>query len=136
MHGELSLNIRHIWINILVYKYYVNANAAKNPNDNIPDYGDYCITGAKHRNKDNHCSSSFHLWKLIRKEINYKIIRVWEDNGLKSSRDILDIMINNDQKLYSAKELTATIETGEKIEVEFRIAHNGSKYKISDMPET
>ncbi|WP_149026839.1 hypothetical protein [Gluconobacter albidus] len=116
------------------YKNYSCSSQAKKPEYNIPLLHDYCITGADHENKTNHCFSTFHLWRLVLKEKNGEFIEMWKDMDWVSPKEILDILITSTDNLYSGKENFASIETGEKIELEFRIAHNASCFDLSKMP--
>ncbi|NHO53876.1 hypothetical protein GOB87_07875 [Acetobacter estunensis] len=116
------------------YKSYSSSSQAKDPENNIPTFHDYCVTGADHKNKTNHCFSTFHLWRLVLKKKNDELIEMWEDMDWVSPEKILDILINSVDNLYSGKENFASIETGEKIELEFRIAHNASSFDLSKMP--
>ena len=118
----------------MIYKSYTASSLARDEIENIPFFEDYCITGADHNNQTNHCFSEFHLWRLIKIERNHKIIEVWKDEGWVSPKILLNILIEGRDKLYSGKELLTSIQTGEKIEVEFRITHNGSSFDLSRMP--
>jgi len=116
------------------YKYYEKKSHAKNATSNIPVLGDFCVTGAEHESNTDHCFSSFHLWKL--EEVTYegKVYTLWKDKGWVSSTEILNIKSRTLHKIYSAKENEDTINTGEKIEVEFRVSHNSSYFDLSKMP--
>ncbi|MGX7345456.1 hypothetical protein ACWM9A_06140 [Acetobacter pasteurianus] len=116
------------------YKYYEEKSHAKDAESNIPALGDYCVTGVEHELNTDHCFSLFHLWKLEHVTIKNEIYTLWVEKGWVASTELLKIQIGVIDKIYSAKESGDTINTGEKIEVEFRVTHNGSQFKLSTMP--
>ena len=95
--------------------------------------GNYCITAANHQNTNDHRASEFDVW--IQNESTGK----WRHLGGRSINDVNDLLANGDTvlsgKLTTNHRLhTRTITTGAAIETELRISHNGTNYKISDMP--
>lgn len=89
--------------------------------------GRYCITAANHENPDNHCASTFKVWKYD------NIQTKWLPLGGKPIGFVNDLL-KNGHEVLSAKENETTISIGAPVEIELRITKNESKYKISDMP--
>ena len=87
----------------------------------------YCITAANHKNPKNHVASSFLVWSLE------EGIDEWNKEGRKSAKYVVGLL-EAGHTVLTAHENGTTITTGEPIEVELRIAKNGTKYDVSTMP--
>ncbi len=91
---------------------------------------EYCITAANHNNQNNHCASSFLLWKL--NPDTHK----WDRLGAKSLSHISDLLAAG-HKVLSARHDAEKhkLYFGAPVEVELRIAKNETNYKLTEMPE-
>jgi hypothetical protein len=89
----------------------------------------YCITAANHKNKTNHVASSFLVWLFDEKA------KGWESQGGKSAKEVVGL-IEAGHSVITGKASAdeKTLDRGEKVEVEIRIAKNSSNYDISTMP--
>ena len=89
----------------------------------------YCITAANHNNQNNHCASSFKLWKFD------TTINLWIEVGAKPLNHISELLAAG-HSVHSAKldKDGDNITLGAPVEIELRIAKNETNYKISEMP--
>jgi len=87
----------------------------------------YCITAVQHKNTDNHCASKFKTWEYNSSASSWRLV------GWKSLNEISDLLAEGHEVL-SARKNPETITLGAKVEVELRIARNGTQFKISSMP--
>uniref|UniRef100_UPI000558B687 hypothetical protein n=1 Tax=Acetobacter okinawensis TaxID=1076594 RepID=UPI000558B687 len=117
---------------LVTYMTFTGVSYASDSESNIPVIGDYCVTNVAHKNEENHCASRFLVWKLKDKFIDFTFKTIWEEQGLFTSAQLAEILQHS--SVYSARKSLTRIETGEKIEVEFRISHNGSSFPLSEMP--
>ncbi|MFT8481164.1 hypothetical protein, partial [Gluconobacter oxydans] len=117
---------------LVTYMTFTGVSCASDPGNNIPVKGDYCVTNVTHQNEENHCASRFLVWKLKDKIIDLFPKTIWENQGLFTSAELAEILQHS--SVYSARKGLTRIETGEKIEVEFRISHNDSSFPLSEMP--
>jgi hypothetical protein len=86
----------------------------------------YCITAVNHINPDNHCASEFKLWKWL------VVQKIWTPLGAKPINFISDLLAGG-HTVLSGRENGKTITTGCPIEIELRIAKNGSIFNLSEM---
>ena len=89
----------------------------------------YCITAARPKNADHHLNSEFKLWKYEEKPDGW----VWVSKGWKRVSVIADLLEAGHEVLTAKKKPTG-IRTGAAVEIELRISHNDTGYKISEMP--
>jgi hypothetical protein len=89
----------------------------------------YCITAANHSNKDSHCASKFKVYEYS------TFTETWKNLGGQSISFIGDLLAKGHTVVSGHyNKAKNTISTGAPIELELRIAKNGTDYKISDMP--
>lgn len=93
--------------------------------------GKYRIVAAKPKGGVNHVKSQFKLYEL--KQVDKKW--VWSPIGWKSLNDVSALMQAGNEVL-TGKIVDNTMDDGDAVELELRIVHNGTKYKISGMPDT
>jgi hypothetical protein len=89
------------------------------------------IVAAKPKGLVNHVKSQFKLYE-------YKLVGekwVWSPIGWKSLNDVAALMQAGNE-VRTAKITGDKIDHGDAVELELRIAHNGTKYKISGMPDS
>lgn len=90
----------------------------------------YCITAARPKNAQHHLRSEFKLWKYEQRPEGPR----WVLQGWKRAARIA-VLLDAGDEVLTAKQGTNGIKLGDAVEVELRIAHNGEKYRISDMPD-
>lgn len=89
----------------------------------------YCITAANHENKTNHVASSFLVWLFDEKQ------KQWISQGGQSAKNVVGLIESGHSVITGELSKDGkTLNRGEKVEVELRIARNSSKYDISNMP--
>jgi hypothetical protein len=92
--------------------------------------GKFRIVAAKPKGLVNHVKSQFKLYK-------YKLVDekwVWSSIGWKSINDVAALMQAGNE-VRSARISGGQIHHGDALELELRIVHNGTKYKVSEMPD-
>lgn len=90
---------------------------------------EYCITAANHKNQNNHCASSFFLWKL-----NTDTLK-WDPLGAKSLSYVSDLLAAGHKVLSAQHDAKKQkLYFGAPVEVELRIAKNETNYKLTEMP--
>ena len=91
----------------------------------------YCITATKPADADHHLKTQFKLWRYEKQpDDTWK----WAPKGWESGGQIA-ALLEAGHEVLTAKKNSNTISTGAAVELEFRIARNGTKYKISEMPD-
>ena len=93
--------------------------------------GKYRIVAAKPKGLVNHVKSQFKLYE-------YKLVDgkwVWSPIGWKSLNDVANLMQAGNEVL-TGKVVNNRMDDGDAVELELRIVHNGTKYKITGMPDT
>lgn len=61
--------------------------------------------------------------------------QVWDSTGWRSLNDVANLMQAGNEVL-TGKVAGVKMDHGDAVELELRIVHNGTKYKISAMPDT
>ena len=89
----------------------------------------YRIVAARPKNKSNHINSSFKTYKYDEQKES------WSPDGWKSISQIGDLM-RAGHEVCTGKVVGGSMKTGAAVELELRIAKNGSDYKISEMPDS
>lgn len=92
--------------------------------------GKYRIVRARPKGTGNHLNSQFNVYEHRIK--NGK--PVWTPIGWKTIYDVSAWLNAGDQVLTGKVEGT-TMHHGDAVELELRIAHNGTNYKLGDMPD-
>ena len=87
----------------------------------------YRIVAAAPKNASNHINSKFNLYKL-------SVKTEWDPIGWKSIAEVSDIM-RAGHEVLTGKIVGDKMHDGAAVELELRIAKNGTNYKISDMPD-
>ena len=90
---------------------------------------EYCIVAARPKNASNHANSSFKLYELDAAADSWKSI------GWKSISEVCGLM-KAGHELCTGKIAGGNMNSGAAVELELRIAKNGTVYKIGDMPDT
>ncbi|ALP65198.1 hypothetical protein [Paraburkholderia caribensis] len=87
----------------------------------------YCITAAKHENRNNHVASSFEVFVAGDSPGDMVSAR-----GM-SAKDIVELL-ENGHTVITGKIENGEIYFGAPVEIELRIAKNETLYPISEMP--
>ncbi len=88
----------------------------------------YCVTAANHSNPDNHIASSFQVFLYLPVDDEWKRL---------PPQTLMDIarLISDGNEVVSGKFTgTGVRADGAPLELELRIAKNGTKYNVSQMP--
>ena len=88
----------------------------------------YRIVAARPKGATNHLNSQFKLYLHDAKD------RAWNSIGWKSIADVSDLL-QAGHEVLTGKIVDGSMNSGEAVELELRIAKNGTKYKLSDMPD-
>ena len=93
--------------------------------------GKYRITAARPKNAANHLNSEFKVyeWKTKNDKLS------WWPIGWKTIYDISALVKAGDE-VRTGKVEGTSMKDGDADELELRIAHNGTKFKISEMPDS
>lgn len=91
----------------------------------------YCITAARPKDADHHLKTDFKLWRYEERPDGWK----WAPKGWKRGGEIA-ALLEAGHEVLTAKENPGSISTGAPVELELRISRNGTKYNISEMPDT
>ncbi|MGX7345454.1 hypothetical protein ACWM9A_06130 [Acetobacter pasteurianus] len=90
----------------------------------------YCITAARPMDAEHHVNSEFWLWRYEERPEGMK----WISQGWKRVSTIA-ALLEAGHELLTAKRGSGGIRTGAAVELELRISHNETEYKISEMPD-
>lgn len=88
------------------------------------------IVGARPKGTTNHLNSQFHTYELL--EIDKKL--TWSSIGWKTIFEVSDFL-KAGHEVKTAQITDKKIAHGAAVEIEMRIAHNLTDYKISGMPD-
>lgn len=90
----------------------------------------YRIVAARPKGEANHLKSEFKTYEWKERDGEWK----WRQIGWKSIHQISAFMAAGDEVL-TGKVIGTKLTDGAAPELEMRISHNDSKYKISEMPD-
>lgn len=90
----------------------------------------YCITAARPKDAEHHLNSEFWLWKQEKRKEGWK----WVSKDWQRVSVIAELLEAGHEVLTAMRRNTG-ITTGAAVELELRIAHNDTNYKISEMPD-
>ena len=90
----------------------------------------YCITAARPKDVEHQLNTEFKLWEWRLREREWK----WVLHGWKRISAVAALLEAGNEVL-TARQVPNGIRTGEAVELELRIAHNGKNYKLSEMPD-
>ena len=90
----------------------------------------YRITAATPKGAAHHLNSQFKVYEYKKVEEGWS----WRLIGWKSIYDIANLL-NAGHEVLTGKVEGGKMATGDAVEIELRIAHNGTNYKISGMPD-
>lgn len=89
----------------------------------------YCIVAARPKNNSNNLKSQFYLYE--KRADTGK----WRSLGWRPVNGVVDLMVVGNTVL-TGEVSNGSLSLGEPVEVELRIAKNGSNFKISGMSDT
>lgn len=93
--------------------------------------GEYRIVAARPKNATHHLNSEFkiYVWKTVQGELKWWLL------GWRTTYDVSALLKAGNEVRTGSVEVTL-MRHGDAVELELRIAHNGTKYKISGMPDS
>lgn len=93
--------------------------------------GKYRIVAARPKGLDSHLNSEFKVYEYRKVEEKW----VWHPIGWKSIHDVAALMKAGNE-VRTGKVASKEMQDGDAVELELRIAHNGKRFKITDMPDS
>lgn len=88
----------------------------------------YRIVAARPKGAADHLNSQFKLWEFDAKQ------NQWTLSGWKTIYEV-GALLQAGHEVRTGRVAGGKMESGEAVELELRIAKNGTVYKISDMPD-
>jgi len=92
----------------------------------------YRIVAAKPKGATNHCNSSFKIFKWeIDPDDN---VKKWMSKGWQTINQV-SVLLQAGHEVRTGHVSAGKMNSGDAVELELRIVHNGTKFKISQMPD-